>query len=135
MKPLSPNCPKKFDDCDGSKFRGADKDNDRAVRCTDRGSTPAQGDRRFDRAVPLTFLLSFSSWSSRRAEQDAYWVSHTHEVMTMIRGTSRDVLENGNQRGAFALSGQGPSLVLCQTARDTIYQDTSRMLVFAQEER
>jgi CHASE3 domain sensor protein len=87
-------------------------------------------------AVLLTVFLSFSSWRSvRRAEQDAYWVSLTHEVMAMIQGTSRDVLENGNQRGAFALSGQEPSLVLYQTARDTIYQDTSRLLVFVQEER
>jgi hypothetical protein len=37
--------------------------------------------------------------------------------------------------GAFALSGQGPSLVLYQTARDTIYRDTSRPLVFVQWER
>lgn len=37
--------------------------------------------------------------------------------------------------GAFALSGQEPSLVLYQTAHDTIYQDTSRLLVFVQEER
>jgi hypothetical protein len=34
---------------------------------------------------------------------------------------------------AFPLSGQEPSLVLHQTARDTIYQDMSRLLVFDQE--
>jgi len=79
-----------------------DKDNDRAVRCTDRGSTRAQGDRRFDRGCVLTVFLSFLSWRSvRRAEQDGYWVSHTHEVMAMIQGTSRDVLENGNQRAGI----------------------------------
>jgi hypothetical protein len=51
-------------------------------------------------AVLLTVSLSFSSWRSvRRAEQDAYWVSPTHEVMAMIQGRSRDVPENGNQRG------------------------------------
>jgi len=77
-------------------------------------------------AVLLTVFLSFSSWRSvRRAEQDAYWVSHTHEVMTMIQGTSRDVLENGNQRGGIRHERQEPSLVLYQAARDTIYQDTS----------
>jgi hypothetical protein len=55
-------------------------------------------------AVLLTVFLIFSSWPSvRRAEQDAYWVSHTHEVMVMIQGTSRDVLENGNQRGRIRL--------------------------------
>lgn len=36
---------------------------------------------------------------------------------------------------ALALSGQEPSLVLYQTARDTISQDRSRLLVFVQEER
>jgi hypothetical protein len=52
--------------------------------------------------VLLTVFLSFSSWRSvRRAEQDAYWVSLTHEVMAMIQGTSRDVLENGNERGGI----------------------------------
>jgi hypothetical protein len=37
--------------------------------------------------------------------------------------------------GAFARSGQEPSLVLYQTARDTISQETSRLLVFVQGER
>jgi hypothetical protein len=37
--------------------------------------------------------------------------------------------------GAFALSGQQPSLVLYQTARDIISLDTSRLLVFVQDER
>lgn len=51
-------------------------------------------------AVLLTVFLSFSSWRSvRRAEPDAYWASLTPEVMAMIQGASRDVLENGNQRG------------------------------------
>jgi hypothetical protein len=78
-------------------------------------------------AVLLTVFLSFAPWRSVRcAEQDTYWVSLTHVVMAMIQGTSRDVLD---------LSGQEPSLVLYQTARDTIYQDTSRLLVFVQEER
>src|ERR1700722_16384474 len=36
-------------------------------------------------AVLLTVLIGFSSWrGARRAEQDAYWVSHTHEVMEAI---------------------------------------------------
>jgi hypothetical protein len=53
-------------------------------------------------AVLLTVFLIFSSWPSvRRAEQDAYWVSHTHEVMAMLQGTSRDVLQKGKQRGGI----------------------------------
>ena len=87
-------------------------------------------------AVLLTVFLSFAPWRSVRcAEQDTYWLSLTHEVMAMIQGTSRDVLENGNQRGGIRPERQEPSLVLYQTARDTIYQDTSRLLVFVQEER
>jgi hypothetical protein len=53
-------------------------------------------------AVLRTVFLSFSSWPSvRRAEQDAYWVSHTHEVMAMLQGTSRDVPEKGKLRGGI----------------------------------
>jgi hypothetical protein len=33
-------------------------------------------------AVLLTVFLSFVSWrSARRGERDAYWVSHTHEML------------------------------------------------------
>ena len=75
-------------------------------------------------AVLLTVFLSFWSWhGARRAEQDAYWVSHTYEVMATIQGTSRDVLEAETSARAFALSGQEPLLVHYQTARGNIYQD------------
>src|ERR1700683_4880245 len=75
-------------------------------------------------AVFLTVFLSFVSWhSAQRAEQDAYWVSHTYEVMATIQGTSRDVLEAETSARAFALSGQEPLLVHFQTARGNIYQD------------
>jgi len=75
-------------------------------------------------AVLLTVFLSFWSWhGARRAEQDAYWVSHTYEVMATIQGTSRDVLEAETSARAFALSGQEPLLVHHQTARGNIYQD------------
>jgi hypothetical protein len=36
----------------------------------------------------------------RYAEQDAYWVSHTHEVMAMIQGTLCSKMEIN--AGAFA---------------------------------
>jgi PAS domain S-box-containing protein len=75
-------------------------------------------------AVLLTAFLSFWSWhGARRAEQDAYWVSHTYEVMATIQGTSRDVLEAETSARAFALSGQEPLLVHYQTARGNIHQD------------
>jgi len=74
--------------------------------------------------VLVTAFLSFWSWhGARRAEQDAYWVSHTYEVMATIQSTSRDLLEAETSARAFALSGQEPLLVLYQTARGNIYQD------------
>jgi len=75
-------------------------------------------------ALLLTVLLSFSSWrSARRAEQDAYWVSHTHEVMTTIQDASKHLIEAETSARAFALSGQDPSLAHYGIARETIYQD------------
>jgi PAS domain S-box-containing protein len=75
-------------------------------------------------AVVLTVFLSFSLWlSARRAEQDAYWVSHTHEVMATIQGTFKDVTEAVRSARAFALSGQEPLLAHHRTARETIYQE------------
>jgi PAS domain S-box-containing protein len=75
-------------------------------------------------AVLLTVFLSFWSWhGARRAEQDAYWVSHTYEVMATIQGTARDVLEAETSARAFALSGEEPLLVLYQTALGNIYRD------------
>jgi hypothetical protein len=78
--------------------------------------------------VLLTVFLSFESWhSARRADQDAYWVSHTHEVMATIQGTSRDVLETETSARAFALSGQEPLLVHYRTARETVFVDENAL--------
>jgi PAS domain S-box-containing protein len=75
-------------------------------------------------AVLLTVFLSFVSWrSARRADQDAYWVSHTHEVMATIQGTSRDVLETETSARAFALSGQEQLLAHYRTAHETVFVD------------
>jgi PAS domain S-box-containing protein len=75
-------------------------------------------------AVLLTVFLSASLWlSARRAEQDAYWVSHTYEVMATIQGTFKDVTEAVRSARAFALSGQEPLLARHRTARETIYRD------------
>jgi PAS domain S-box-containing protein len=79
-------------------------------------------------AVLLAVFLSFVSWrSARRADQDAYWVSHTHEVMATIQGTSRDVLETETSARAFALSGQELLLVHYRTARDTVFVDENAL--------
>ena len=79
-------------------------------------------------AVLLTVILSFESWhSAQRADQDAYWVSHTYEVMAKIQSTSRDVLETETSARAFALSGQGLLLVHYRTARETVFVDENAL--------
>jgi PAS domain S-box-containing protein len=79
-------------------------------------------------AVLVTIFLSCVSWrSARRAEQDAYWVSHTYEVMATIQGTSRDVLETETSARAFALSGQELLLVHYRTARETVFVDENAL--------
>jgi len=75
-------------------------------------------------AVLLTIFIGVSSWhGTRRAEQDAYWVSHTHEVMEAIQRTSRHVLAAATSARAFALTGQEPLLAHYPADRDSIYQD------------
>ncbi|MGA3106218.1 MAG: PAS domain S-box protein, partial [Terriglobales bacterium] len=75
-------------------------------------------------AVLVTILLSCVSWRiARRAEQDAYWVSHTYEVMATIQETSRDLLETETSARAFALSGQERQLAHYQAARANAYRD------------
>jgi PAS domain S-box-containing protein len=78
----------------------------------------------FVAAVLLTLLIGFSSWhGTRQAEQDAYWVSHTHDVIDTIQRTTRSVIEAGTSARAFALTGQEPLLLHYQTARQSIHQD------------
>ena len=75
-------------------------------------------------ALLLTLFVGLSAWwGTRRAEQDAHWVSHTHEVMEAIQRTTRHTVEAGTSGRAFALSGQEPLLVHYQTAKRTIYED------------
>jgi PAS domain S-box-containing protein len=75
-------------------------------------------------ALSVTLFISVSSWrGTLRAEQDAYWVSHTHEVMEAIQRTSRHVIETETSARAFALSGQEPLLAHYQIARDAIFRD------------
>ncbi|HTA23992.1 MAG TPA: PAS domain S-box protein [Terriglobales bacterium] len=75
-------------------------------------------------ALSLTLFISVSSWrGTLRAEQDAYSVSHTHEVLEAIQRTSRHVIETETSARAFALSGQEPLLAHYQMARDAVYRD------------
>src|SRR3984957_778522 len=79
-------------------------------------------------AVLVTSFLSCVSWrTARRAEQDAYWLSHTYEVMATIQGTSRDVLETETSARAFALSGQELLLTHYRTARETVFVDENAL--------
>src|SRR5271156_6268419 len=79
-------------------------------------------------AVVLTLFIAFSSWRfARRAEQDAYWVSHTHEVMETIQRTTRHVIEAATSARAFALSGQEPLLANYTTARQSVDADEVRL--------
>src|SRR5580704_17483892 len=78
----------------------------------------------FGVAVLLTISVGVSSWrGARRAEQDEYWVSHTHEVMETIQRTSRHVIEAETSARAFALTGQEPLLANYQKARESISTD------------
>jgi PAS domain S-box-containing protein len=75
-------------------------------------------------AVLLTISVGISSWrGARRAEQDEYWVSHTHEVMETIQRTSRHVIEAETSARAFALTGEEPLLANYQKARKSISTD------------
>jgi len=75
-------------------------------------------------AVLLTVFLGFAAWrGARRAAEDAYWVSHTHEVLETIQRTSRHVIEAETSASAFALTGQEPLLAHYQTARDATHRD------------
>jgi PAS domain S-box-containing protein len=79
-------------------------------------------------AVLLTLFIGFSSWrGARRAEQDAYWVSHTHEVMEAIQRTTRHAIEAATSARAFALSGQEPLLANYETARKSVDADEGRL--------
>jgi PAS domain S-box-containing protein len=79
-------------------------------------------------AVLLTISAGTSSWrGARRAEQDAYWVSHTYEVMATIQGTSKDVIEGVRSSRAFALSGQEPLLAHYRATRASISRGESSL--------
>jgi CHASE3 domain sensor protein len=62
-------------------------------------------------AVLLLSVLGFFTWrSAERAQADADWVSHTHEVLRTLEITQGDLvgIETGSRE--FALSGQTPFL-------------------------
>jgi PAS domain S-box-containing protein len=79
-------------------------------------------------AVLLTLFIGFSSWQgAKRAEQDAYWVSHTHEVMETIQRATRHVIEAETSARAFSLTGQERLLANYTTARKSVYADECKL--------
>src|SRR5580704_9925760 len=99
-----------------------------------RSDTPIGGPLRrrvtigFIVAVLLTLFIGFSSWrGARRAAQDDYWVSHTHEVIETIQRTTRHMIEAETSARAFALSGQEPLLTNYTMARQSVDADEVRL--------
>lgn len=75
-------------------------------------------------AALLTISFGFASWrDSRQAEDDAYWLSHTHEVMEAIQRITRHALEAVTSARAFSLTGQEPLLAHYQAYRDAVHWD------------
>ena len=87
-------------------------------------------------ALILTIFMGASSWlGDTRAEQDSFWVSHTHEVMEAIQRTTRHLIEVDTSARAFALTGQEPLLARYQTARETIYRDKDALRHLTQDNK
>jgi PAS domain S-box-containing protein len=79
-------------------------------------------------AILLTAFLGYSGWrSARRAEEDDYRVSHTHEVMETIQRTTRHVIVAETSARAFALTGQEPLLANYRSTRQKIIQDEAEL--------
>src|SRR6266404_1311410 len=74
-------------------------------------------------AVLLTSLLGFLSWRvAQRAADDASWVSHTHEVMTMLEATVQHLVEVETAGRVFALTGHEVFLEPYEPGRRAVHQ-------------
>ncbi len=79
-------------------------------------------------AVLLTVLLSFLSWrAGQKAAQDADWVAHTHEVMTLLESALRHSLDVETGGRGFAETGNPPFLEPYETGRRAVPQDLHAM--------
>jgi len=75
-------------------------------------------------AVLLTVLLSFLSWrGGQKAAEDAAWVAHTHEVMTVLESALRHSLDVETGGRGFAETGSPPFLEPYETGRRAVPQD------------
>ena len=82
--------------------------------------------------ILLTSLLGFLSWrSQRQAVEDAEWVSHTHEVLTILEATFRHVLEVESAARGLALTGNQSFLESYETGKYAIGENLQalRLLV------
>jgi PAS domain S-box-containing protein len=75
-------------------------------------------------ALLLTALIGFASWrGARLAEQDAYWMAHTHAVMDALELTTRHDSEMETSAQTFALTGQQVSLMQFEAAVGSVAPD------------
>jgi CHASE3 domain sensor protein len=75
-------------------------------------------------AVLLTVLLSLLSWhSERQATETADWVTHTHEVMTVLESTLRHSLDVETGGRGFAETGSVSFLEPYESGRQAVVQD------------
>jgi PAS domain S-box-containing protein len=75
-------------------------------------------------AVLLTGLLGFFSWrNEQQAEQDADWVAHTHEALTMLETTVRHLVDVETGGRGFALTGNELFLEPYETGKYALSQD------------
>jgi PAS domain S-box-containing protein len=85
-------------------------------------------------ALTLTVFIGYSTWqSAQRAGHDAYWASHTHEVMETVQQASRHIIEAETSARAFALTGREPLLVHYLAARDSIRLDETTLRALTQD--
>ena len=79
-------------------------------------------------AVLLTSLLGFLSWRvAQQAAEDANWVSHTHEVMTMLVATVQHLVDVETAGRGFALTGHEPFLEPYEPGRRAVRQDVDAL--------
>ena len=79
-------------------------------------------------AVLLTSLLGFLSWRvAQRAAEDASWVSHTHEVMTMLEATVQHLVEVETAGRVFALTEHEVFLEPYEPGRRAVHQDVDAL--------